>query len=284
MKNILRTLILAITSLLFLTGCPYLATSTMVRTVGLGEEAPPLGYKAIAIEVTSDNVKATDYIAKYFPDGEEGITYYSRGESYEIGFSLSGNLRFGISNYTEIMIGLFNGYVSPEFTNTEAVAMNGEVTTFSDLASTNITGIQLGVKHLLTDYSEPYKISIFLEGQRFYSISDDETNVYDGTINQFRTALLCAYVSPKIPYLVPNLSLYYSVAHTRRNSTFADIPLKRSIPSLGGELNLNLNYSVFYINLYGGIEKEYGLNKSNNLTNYLGSSVGLRFNFSRSND
>ncbi|MBI9031253.1 hypothetical protein JEZ13_04535 [bacterium] len=282
MKNILKTLILVIISLLFLTACPYLSTSTMVRTVGLGEEAPPLGHKTIALEATIDELKATDYIAKYMPDGDEGLTYYSTGKYNEKGPSNSCNLRFGIGNYTEFMLGCFAGYFNQDLNNTEAVAMNGEVITLSGSSATNIQGLQLGVKRLLTDYSEPHKISMFFEGQRFSTVSYNKTNDYDGTINQFRTAILFAYVSPKIPYIVPNLSLYYSMANTKRKNTFADIPLTRNIQSLGGELNLNLNYSVFYVNLYGGMEKEFSLNKSNNQITYLGSRAGLRFNYSRS--
>lgn len=284
MKSILRTMILAVACLLFLTGCPYIATSQMIRTVGLGEEATPLNTRTLALESSINTLKASDYITKFKPDGDDAIYYFKSGKSNEENVYGSFNIRLGMGNHTEVKLGVLSGGISQRYVNTEAQALNGEVITFSDTSSTKIFGFQYGIKRLLTDYSEPYKISLFLEGQHFNTISRAATNIYDGKVNQFRTAMLLAYVFPENPNVVPNLSFYYSLAHSERASTFADIPLEKNIQSAGSELNLNLNYLVFYFNIYGGMEREFGPHTSNSLITYLGSRAGLRFDYSHTKD
>lgn len=283
MKNILRSFFLIISCLLCLTACPYIATSSMVRTVGLGEEAQPLNARTFALESSINTIKATDYISGYESETDETIKYFRIEKSNEIGPSVSANFRLGLGYYTEIKLGVITGSVEQKFDNSEFQSFSSEVIALSDTSNTMVAGFLLGFKRLLTDRSEPSKVSLFFEGQHLKTSSKSFTKDYDGSINQFKSAILYGYVDPEYSHIIPNISLYYSLAHTDRKNTLR-IPSSRLIQSIGGELNLNINYSVLYFNIYGGFEKDFGANASSSLIPYLGTRAGLRFDYSMTID
>lgn len=255
----------------------------MVRTVGLGEEAQPLNARTFALESSINTIKATDYISGYESETDETIKYFRIEKSNEIGPSVSANFRLGLGYYTEIKLGVITGSVEQKFDNSEFQSFSSEVIALSDTSNTMVAGFLLGFKRLLTDRSEPSKVSLFFEGQHLKTSSKSFTKDYDGSINQFKSAILYGYVDPEYSHIIPNISLYYSLAHTDRKNTLR-IPSSRLIQSIGGELNLNINYSVLYFNIYGGFEKDFGANASSSLIPYLGTRAGLRFDYSMTID
>lgn len=279
--------ILTITAIMLLTGCTFSrvasGSSVMVRTVGVGENSMPIDGKSFAFEFFSDPATSVDAIKKiYHLDVEDGVEEIEHLLSGRIlsknGRNYGFNLRYGIDNYTEVKVGIFGGSVHSK---------KGE--SYESRYNTSFAGYQLGVKRLLVNYDNPHRVSLYAQGKYFktssttfrdYSFTPSEGFVdkYDGRNIEAKFALIYGYLPDPVIKNYPSVSLYYSLANTKRDETILGIPLKKSPNAMGLEANYSFDLKRLYYMLYVGTEKELVDKATGSLNSFFGVKVGIYFN------
>ncbi len=278
-KNCIIVLVLA-SSLFLLTACTSTSSSYMFRSLGLGENVLPIEKRDFAAEYFNSPVKATDFIIQESANNNEEITYYNNsGKAANNGRAQGINFRFGMGNKSELKIGLITGKIYKGNWQIDLTSNNGEILPLDGNSETSFRGVQVGFKYLVTEYSDKEQLSLFLEASTIQTNSNKLTSAYDGYVREVNTALIFGYVLSD--YLVPNISTFYSYTNTNRANTLASLPSTRNLHSIGGEINLNLNYGLFYANLYTGIQKNFSGSISAQLVEYTGTRVGLHFKMKR---
>ncbi len=284
MKKSLFHTLLIILMITVLTGCDYvgipkiekLLSSTILRTVGLGENSMPIDKANLVIELFNDQAISIDkikerYINYYGEDDPEDVHEIS-GKKLDINHRYFGvNARYGINNLTEIKIGAFFAFAKNGY------RMNYRNDTRRNYYTT-VWGQQLSIKRLLTDYDNPHRLSLYGEGKYFTTHSKDIASKYDAVITEFKSSLIYGYLADPKKRHFPSLALYFSQANTRRDQTYSNIPLKNQIQALGLETNYNIDARLVSILLFTGLEKEISANAAKGLKVYFGVKYGFNVN------
>lgn len=282
-KNILNTvfIILIIT---VLTGCEYIAiskkeqsfSSSMIRTVGLGENAMPIEDNSLAIELFNDQAVSIDEINEkyiiYFGGNDNEDEYYLNGKRTDGSHRYFGlNLKYGIDDFTEIKVGtsvisMKNGYEKNYSTQDKK--------TFH----TYVWGQQLGFKRLLTDYNSWHRVSFYGEGKYSTSFSEDIVAKYDGDILELKASLIYGYLKNPTKRNFPSFALYYSNTYTNRDNTIPGVSLTNQIQAIGLETNYSLDARPVYLIFFAGAEKEISANPVKGVNAYFGVRFGVNVN------
>lgn len=257
-------------------------SSSMIRTMGVGENAMPIEEGSFTVEFFADQAISVDKINETtviytgepeadeeLPEDEYSLTACDTNKDLgNFGF----NARYGLNNYTEFKIGIFGGSVKNGSQKSIPYGI------FKKAYFTNFSGYQFGLKQLLTDYNSPHRISLFAEAKLFTTSSKDAVAKYDGEIFEFKSALIYGYLENPGKRNFPSFSLYYSHANTKRDETIAPLPLKTQPKAIGLEANYNLDSGRFYCLFSLGAEKELGENNADSINTFWGLKLGVNFN------
>lgn len=283
MKKLKLLFSLTVFSLVLFTGCSSdkMVASSMLRTVGVGENALPIEGGSFALESFYGNATNVDVINKItyqywvnYDTDDLLLSTQLKNKSKIIGF----NGRIGFDDYTEVKIGTFVG--ATEYSYNIFLTIDGEQDVHHDEASLNSTfsGVQIGVKRLLTDYDNPLRLSLYLEGREIYfTNSHNSMSSYNGSNTEFKSALIVGYLDDPTRRNFPSLSLFYSLANTSRKATIPDVPAKKHPQALGLEANFNMDMGAIYANLSTGIEKELFDKATDDIIVYTDFRVGFHF-------
>lgn len=270
MKKLNALLLVMIFAVMFLTGCGSnkINKTSMLRTTGVCESALPIEQGSFAIETFLGTAASVDIYSsvsskelsalrrEQFPSRSK-----SKGSAKVFGF----NGRYGINNSTEVKIGFLASV--PEL---DLIMSN------SNDRSTNFTGFEIGVKRLLTDYSNPVRLSLYLEGKRLNSSTKNELgDKYDGKSAEFKSAIICGYLEDPTHRTFPSVSLYYSLANASRNESIPNLPYKKQPQAIGIEANFNIDLAHLYANISAGLEKEFADKATNSFIPYAEIKLGL---------
>ena len=283
MKNSRFLILLVIFSSLLFSACSTLSqrtvseTSSMIRTVGIGENSMPIDEGSYTLEFFNDEAIAVDminetFIIYYGENSPENEHYISGKKTNQTLRTYGFNLRYGIDKYTELKLGYLtgeikNGYSSPS-PNSNTI----------NKSYTSLTGIQLGLKRLLTEYNNPHRLSLYADGKYFITSSESVADKYDGSNLEVKSALIYGYLSNPDIRSFPSIALYYSLAKTKRDNTIEGIPLKQEIRAYGLETNYTINMGPLYPIFSLGVEKDVDDSEIfDDLNYYFGVKLGLYF-------
>lgn len=287
MKRLLLLSLLVIISLVMFTGCSLftedrVSSSTMLRTVGIGESAMPIEAGSFAIEFFNDEATTVDAITEtslYSGNIFEPNDYYVSGGVVSKDCRYYGvNSRFGVANHTEGKIGFFGGSIENGYSSYDYYDENGQTNTNKMDFYTSIAGFQLGLKRLLTDYNNPHRLSLYVDGKYFTTSSENPSDKYDGENIEVKSAIIYGYLPNPALRNFPSLALYYSLSNTKRLETIPGVPLKKQPQAVGIEANYSLDMGPLYSIFSLGIEKEIADKASDDLNPYFGFKLGLHFN------
>ena len=281
MKKLNVLFLLSVLSIVLFTGCSQNQMSTMVRTVGVGESAMPINAGSFAIESFMDNATTVDNINSI--DYHDWVDF--AGEDLLMESNIKDNCRYigingrvGFDNYTEFKLGFFIGII--DNSNNIFINVDGDnhVSYEESIVENTFTGFQLGIKRLLTDYDNPFRMSLYLEGKQIFIESGGSfVGKYDGTNTEVKSALIFGYLDDPAIRNFPSLSLYYNLANTSRKETIHGISAKRHPQAIGIEANFNLDLGTIYVNATSGIEKEIVDETDNTIIPYAAIKVGFHF-------
>jgi hypothetical protein len=287
MKKLKIYYLLTSLSIILFTGCSLNYTevkssSSLVRTVGIGENAMPIEKGSFALEFFNEEATTVDVITEtythtgdIFEEDEQNIYGGVASDALRYyGF----NARIGFDNYTEAKIGVFAGSI--EGGHKRVVDYDNQGNDFSSYAeyNTNINGFHVGLKRLLTGYDEPHRISLYLEGRYLKTYSDGFSDKYDGTIMEAKLALIYGYLPNPDKRSFPSIAFYSNVANTEREETIEGIPLKKQPQAIGAEVNYSIDMYGVYTIISLGAEKEIVEKATDDINIYFGMKVGLHFN------
>lgn len=275
MKKSSVLLFLTIFSSLLFTGFSLNAmpSNSTIRTLGVGESALPIEARSFAVEFSIDNAVTVDAITptKLFSKTMSGakVSADFRYQGY--------NIRYGIDNRTELKVGFLLGKIDESSFYIQAKDEEGEYSEQWISCDASIKGGVVGLKRLLTDFSNPQKVSLYLEG-KYLNISNENLDKrYDGESFEFKLALINCYQSDPASRKFPSLSLYYSLANTNRDASFKGFPTKRHPQAIGAEINLNLTKNWFYSNFAFGLEKVIYDKPRVSVLPHFGATIGINF-------
>lgn len=271
--------LLTILAIILFTGCSSnttqrtLRSSSMLRTVGVGENSMPIDGGSFTLELFNDEATSIDMITETHivhtgenaPEDELTITG-ERVNDYCRYYGL--NARYGIDNYTEGKIGVFIGSIKNGYKS-----QNDDPNLYTSLA-----GFRFGLKRLLTHYDSPNRLSIFAEGKYFTTSSEDYADKYDGSIIEFKSALIYGYLADPSKRNFPSVSLYYSLANTKRDETIIGVSRKHQPQAIGVESNYSVDMGPVYYMVFVGMEKEIADITNNEMNAFFGMKVGIHFN------
>lgn len=288
MKKFNLLFLFLIFTTLFFTGCsnhtnyfstPQMEFNTLLRTVGVGESAIPIEKGSFAIEPYIGNATLVDVVSSIdsrawadFEREEITLSPDIKESSEVLGF----NVKYGFNNSTEVKIGFLSGRITHNYDVHLNVDGSETVHHHKSKWRTDFSGVQLGVKHLLTDYNNPFRLSLYLEAKQI-SFSNDSLLMakYDAKSNEFKSAIICGYLNDLEQHNIVSLALYHSLANTSRKEATPDVPLKKHPQAIGLEANLNLALGSFYTNLATGLEKEIADKAKSGLVPYFELKVGV---------
>ena len=128
-KNKLLILLVIFSSLLF-TGCSSTLTnravsltSTMIRTVGIGENSMPIDKGSFTLEYFNDEAISVDLINEtfvhYYGENAPENEHYISGKKTNDALRCYGfNVRYGIDNSTELKLGFLTGKIENGYSGT----------------------------------------------------------------------------------------------------------------------------------------------------------------------
>lgn len=281
MKKFKLVCLLSGLGLMLFTGCSStkLANSSMIRTVGIGESSMPSEKGSFSAEFFTNNATTVDIISTVNAiDLDEPVTDLEMwGGKVRQDFKYLGfNLRFGLNDYTELKFGLFSGEINTGVRDVEVTEHTVNHDIDKTEFDTSIEGLHLGVKRLLTNYSDPTRISLYLEGKYLVPSSTKYTQKYNGSNYELKSALIFGYLHDPTFRNFPSLSLYYSLANTNRKESIAGLSANKHPQAIGVEVNVNLSYKWFYTIIYGGMEKEIVDKVTNKAEPYFGTRIGFK--------
>jgi len=279
MKKLHMILLSCLIILTLITGCTShkVASSSMLRTVGVNETALPIGKGTIAFEFINNRAATVDVITELtyqdWPEEENLLIHGSKVKDYcrYNGF----NARVGIDNSTEIKVGFLTGSIDNGYNyEYQENEFGTALTTITDL-NTGFSGYQVGLKRLLTDYKYPHRVTLYLDGKYITFVSDESVKQYDGYNLEFKTALIYGYLKNPEKRTFPSMSLYYSQANTNRNESLAFLPRVKKLQAVGAEFNVNIDMGLIYAILATGLEKEITEKTTDELIPYFGMKIGF---------
>ncbi len=283
MKKFLSLFYLALLSSLLITGCANndtASSSYMVRSSGLGETALPLEHEEFAFEIFNDKATSIDIISvnRITDRPEDYENYYITSEKVSNRDRYYGiNCRFGLWNYTEIKLGLFQGSIFEIGRHLDIIDESGNQLDLYQERYTQFHGLHLGLKHLLTHYTNPHKVSLFIEGKQIITDTHGYASRYDGKNLEFKSALIYGYLKDTSSRNFPSIGVYHSIGNTKRQNSVEGIDAQKQTQAIGSEVNLNLAYGMVYANISTGLEKEIGHKTSNEIKPYWGIKFGVHF-------
>lgn len=282
MKTLNVLFLLAIFSVVLFAGCATtrVSSSAMIRTMGIGESAVPIEKNSFAIELFNDKSTTIDVISATNPfdwQDLESNHAMSGGKVSHHCRHYGFNLRFGLKKHTEIKLGFLKGSITNGNEEINAIDEDGNYLIRKTKFNSDFVGGQFGIKHLLTDYANPGRISLYLDGKHFITYSDGLAWDYDGRTIELKPALIFGYLKDPASRNFPSFSFYYSLANTNRDKTLRGIPANKNSQAIGAEANLNLAYGVMYTNLAFGVEKEIGHKATDEIRRYFGAKIGFHF-------
>ncbi len=284
MRKLTFILFITILSSSLFTGCSTVSkrnisvTSSMLRTVGLGENSMPIDEASYAIEFFNDEAISINKINETFiiyygedaPDNEHYISGKIVKESLR---SYGFNLRYGFDNSTEAKLGFLTGSIENGYSGTSSNSNS------SNNSYTSLFGIQLGLKRLLTNYDNPHRLSLYAEGKYYTTSSEGIVDKYDGNILEMKAALIYGFLSDPAIRNFPSVAFYYSLGNTKRDNTIPGIPLEEEFKVVGLETNVSMHMGTLYPILALGVEKDIAnTSEFDDLNFYLGVKLGLHFN------
>lgn len=281
MKKLQFLFLLSILAITLISGCAAekISSSSMIRTIGVGESAMPIEGGSFATEFFQNEATTIDVISATNPydwsEPENNLPMSGGKLSKRTDYS-GFNFRFGFDNYTELKIGFFSGDVETGSQKFDVIDQDGNYFTRNTKFNTRFDGVQLGLKRLLTDYSNPQRVSLYLDGRYLVTKSEGIAGRYDGNNLEFKSALIFSYLKDPSFRTFPSFSLYYSLANTNRDYTITGIPAKRHPQAVGAEINVNLAYRALYANIAGGLEKEIDDKNSDNVEPYIKTTIGFK--------
>lgn len=271
---------------IFLSGCisnnRITKTSTMMRTVGIGENAMPIDSGSFSAEFFNSRAESIDMVNEINNINDdfniqvtekELVGQYASEPLRYYGF----NLRYGIDNSTEIKIGGFTGEIDELKEGTSAYLLD-------DITSTDFNGVNVGLKRLLTEYENPHRVSLYADFQYFRTFSEESVEDFDGNVYEFKPALIYGFLPKPENRTFTSFALYYSNATTKRNATVQGLPQEDNHQAIGGEINLTVKMGYMYPMVIIGGEKMISTNNNDygdDVNLYLAMKLGL--NFMRSN-
>lgn len=301
MKKSCILIMFTIFSLFLITACTgntvtkrtSLKASSMIRSIGIGENAMPIEAESFAIEFFNDEGISVDRIdekvvsytgtpvpGEELPEDEYSLTGRTSDKDFR---SFGFNGRYGFDDYTELKVGFFTGSVKNGYSRSSSTVSNeyNESSTSGGLGAkyyTSILGTQFALKQLLLDYNTPQRLSLYLNGRYTSTKSRDTVSRYDGNVIEVKSALIYGYLVDPLKRTFPSLALYYSRAYTYRDETIPGIPLKNQIEAVGLEANISVDLKHLYYLIYLGVEKDLAEDNDSGLNGFFGVKLGINFN------
>ena len=287
MKKLNIYYLLVILSYGLITGCSINSTevktsSSLIRTVGIGENAMPIEKGSFTLEFFNERATTVDIITETYSYTEDE---FGATEHDTYGATVSDDLRYfgfntriGFDNYTEAKLGVFAGSIEAGHKRVTDIDSEGYNNSSYTTYSTQINGFHAGIKRLLTNYNEPHRVSLYLDGKYLRMSSDDVAKKYDGSSMEAKFAVIYGYLPDPEKRTFPSIALYSSVASTEREQTIEGIPLKKQPQAIGAEANLTLDIYRVYTIFSLGVEKELVDKSTDDLNAYFGMKFGFHFN------
>src|SRR5690554_3043061 len=168
MKRVNLLLVLTVFTVVLFSGCTVdrVSSSAMIRTVGIGENAVPIEKGSYAIELFNDKSTTLDVIFATNPfdwQDLESIYNMSGGKVSHHCRHYGFNLRFGFSNHTELKLGFLTGSITSGNDWINAIDEEGNYLIRKTKFNSTFRGRQIGIKQLITDYTNPHRISLYLD-------------------------------------------------------------------------------------------------------------------------
>ncbi len=281
MKKFCIYLLFVVLGLIITSGCSIVdkSSSSVSRTIGLGEEALPIQKHNLGIEISIKKIRMLDKIY---------MTEYTVNDQAETEIDISGNnenssnlysdytVRFGLTDIDEISLGFLRG--SEGSTSKYSHTSDGVTTTKEFECRTKYTGIKLAYKRLLSQPENPMRLSVFMSVAKIIFDSTGDAARFDAESLETRAAILVGLnddLMDRKSY--PTLAIYHSSAHTERNETIPGIPKQRSPQSIGAELLYNIDFGYLYTAISGGAEQQIaGDIEDDSLIYQMGFKIGLK--------
>ncbi len=270
-------------SIVLFTGCSVekMASSSVLRTVGLGESVMPVGQGAVAVEFFNDQANTVDVITEISSHDWDNL----ENDLIIIGSTVNDdcryfgfNTRLGFDNSTEVKVGYFRGSIENGYDMAPTVDENDNIINGKSELNSSFTGTQVGIKRLLTEYDNPHRLSLYLDGKYITFKSEESVKKYDAHSLEFKSAIIYGFLPNPDKRSFPSISLYYSRANTKRKETISIIPQKKQPQAIGAEVNLNVDFGLMYANLYTGVETEIADKATDEQITYFGVKLGFLFN------
>ena len=274
-------------SVLFFTGCSMNYTeikssSSMIRTVGIGENAMPIEKGSFTLEFFNEEATTVDVITEtysYSGDNfEEGEHNIYGGVSSDALRYYGFDTRIGFDNYTEFKIGIFTGSIDGGDKNVVNYDEHGNNNSYNVDYDTSISGVQVGLKRLLTEYNDPHRLSLYVEGRYLTTYSDGVSEKYDGKSMEGKLSLIYGYLANPDTRSFPSIAVYSSLANTEREATIDGIALEKQPQAIGVEANYSIDMYRVYTIISLGAEKEILEKATDDINVYFGIKLGLHFN------
>ena len=284
MKKYFVYFFFTVVGLLMLSGCSNIvdqSSSSVLRTVGLGEEALPIGRANLGMEASFQKVRMLDKIivTEYSTSDNPNQTDVSVSGSNSSGSDMITDfrIRLGLTELDELSFGLMTG--SEGGTNTYSSTYNGTTTTKEFECVTKYTGFKVGYKRLLSSSEKPLKISMFMSFAGISFDSKGDASKYDAKSFETKAAILFGVnedLNKRHSY--PTLALYHSSAHTTRDETIEGIAKEKNSQNLGAEMLFMFDFGYLYSSLSAGVEKQLSDTvEYDDLQYHMGFKLGLKF-------
>lgn len=251
-------------------------SSSMIRTIGLGETALPLEKNNHSLEffnspaISVDRVKYTEI--DYADNENQEDEYILSNDETNSKLRYYGfNYRVGFDNFTELKLGLYRGRVREE-----NIRVYG--TTYKS-TNTDIYGFQIGLKRLLSELNNPHKITFNTDFLYMKTNSNSEVEQYDGYILECKPALIYGYIKNNSNRSFPSLALFYSYTNTHRDNTLENLPLSNEFLAVGGESIFSLHLGHINPSLIVGAEKLLSEHSDNDFNFYFSLKVQFLLNY-----
>lgn len=268
--------------ILMFSGCSIVdeSSSSVSRTIGLGEEALPIGRGSFGIEVSFKKIRMLDkiYVTEYESydeddENEISVTGSNTSDSYLYN---DYTLRLGLTDLDELSLGLLAG--SEGGTNTYSYSSGEDTTTKKFECRTNLTGFKVGYKRLLSNPEKPLRVSMFVSLSRNSFDSTGQAAEYDAKSIETRAAILLGVqddLHKRTSY--PTLAIYHSSAHTERNKSIPGISREKHPQSIGAEMLYTLQLGPVYSSVTAGVESQIVGEDEIDATQYhIGFKLGIK--------
>ncbi len=281
MKKLCMYLVLIGLGIIIFSGCSIVdqSSSSVSRTIGLGEEALPIERGSFGIEVSFKKIRTLDkiYVTEYEVWDEDDTEISATGSNTSSSYIYNDyTLRLGLTDLDELSLGLLAG--SEGGTNTYSYSSGDDTTTKKFQCRTKLTGFKIGYKRLLSNPEKPLRVSMFMSLSRNLFDSIGQAAKYDAHSLETRAAILLGTqndLHKRTSY--PTVAIYHSSAHTERNKSISGISREKHLQAIGAELLYTLKLGPVYSSVGGGVENQIvGEDEFEKVQYYMSFKLGLR--------